>query len=180
MTRIGDIRIGFLLLLGIGLSACAGQGMLGYPGANSVPYPPTGYAHRVENAQIGIFYNCIDSEPGVLRLEGVAFNVWNMQPLRYLEFALEGRDGSERMVSEAGGEGLDYQILTGQSTPFQVALQPAGTEVRYDLYYQYQFLDGDHRDLLVGPMVSGVYPRHIGIRFLARDACSPTQHLARY
>lgn len=178
MKRVGDIRIVFLILLGISLSACAGQGM-GYPAAAPIPYPPPGFAHRVETPQMGLFYNCTNPEPGLLRLEGLAFNVWNMQPIRYLELALEGVDRSERAVSEAGGEGRDYQIPTGQSTPFQVDLRQMGTEVRYDLYYQYQFVDGDHRDLISGPMVRGVHPRHSGIRFLARDACSPTQHVFR-
>ncbi|HSB79588.1 MAG TPA: hypothetical protein VLM91_12425 [Candidatus Methylomirabilis sp.] len=178
MKRVGDFRIGFLILLGISLSACAGQGM-GYPAAAPVPYPPPGYAHRVETPQVGLYYNCTSPEPGLLRLEGFAFNVWNMQPVRFLELALEGVDSRERMVSEAVGEVRDYQILTGQSTPFQAVLRPSGSEVRYDLYYQYQFSDGDHRDLISGPIVSGVFPRHTGIRFLARDACSPTQHVMR-
>lgn len=173
------VRFGILLLLGVGLWACAQDGSLRFPAAIPAAYPPPGYAHRVETPQIGLFYNCTTPEPGVLRLEGMAFNVWNMQPVRYLELALEGVDAGDHSVSEAGGEGRDYQILTGQSTSFQVDLRPAGSEVRYDLYYQYQFLDGDHRDLISGPIVSGVFPRHVGNRFLARDACSPTQHVMR-
>ena len=174
-----NVRFGFLLLLTVGLWACAEDGSLRFRAETPTPYPPPGYVHRLDTPQIGLFYNCTNPEPGMLRLEGLAFNVWNMQPLRYLEFALDGVDAGDHSVSEAGAEGRDYQILTGQSTPFRVDLQPTGTEVRYDLYYQYQFLDGDHRDLLAGPIVSGVYPRHMGIRFLARDACSPTQHVMR-
>jgi hypothetical protein len=179
MKRSRSIQFGFLLLLGAGLWACAEDGSLRIQAAAPVPYPPPGYAHRVDTPQIGLFYNCTNPEPGVLRLDGLAFNIWNMQPVRYLELALDGVDAKDHSVSEAGGEGRDYQILTGQSTSFQVDLRPAGSEVRYDLYYQYQFLDGDHKDLISGPMVRGVFPKKVGNRFMARDACSPTQHLMR-
>jgi hypothetical protein len=181
MWKMWEVRVGLLLLLGIGLSACAGEGSFSFPAVTPpAPYPPPGYAHRVDTPQVGLFYNCVNAEPSVLRLEGLAFNMWNSQPLRFFEFELAGVDASERTVSEAEAEGRDMQLFTGQSTSFQMELRPTGKEVRYDMYYQYQFMDGDHKDLIVGPIVAGAYPKHVGARFLARDACSPTQHLTRY
>jgi len=179
MKRIGNIRIGFLLLLGISLSACVGEGMLRFPAATPVPYPPPGYAHRVGTPQVGLFYNCINPEPGVLRLEGIAFNIWSAQPVRFLEFELAGVSAQERTVSETVGEARDIQIFTGQNSPFQMDLRMTGGEQRYDLYYQYQFGETNPERPIAGPMVTGAFPRHHGNRFLVRDACSPTQHLFR-
>lgn len=169
--------ISVLLLLGIGLAGCAGDGTLRFPTAT--PYPPPGFAHRVDTPHVGIFWNCTNPEPGVLRLEGLAFNIWSAQPVRFLEFELAGVSAQERTVSEAAAEARDIQIFTGQNSPFQMDLRMAGGEQRYDMYYQYQFTDPSHERLISGPMVRGAFPRFHGNRFLVRDACSSTQHLAR-
>ena len=179
MKRIHGMRVGFLLLLGIGVSACAQDGATGYSMLTPAPYPPPGYAHRVETSHVALFWNCTNSEPGVLRLEGVAVNPWAQQPVRFLEFGLSGVDARESTVSEGAGEARDIQIYTMASSPFLVELRSAGSEVRYDLYYQYQISDPSHDNLISGPMVSGAFPRHHGTPFMVRDACSPTQHLMR-
>jgi len=179
MKRMHGIRVGFLLLLAIALSACAQYGTAGFSTATPAPYPPPGYTHRVESSHVALFWNCTEAGPGVLQLEGVAVNPWAQQPVRFLEFELAGVDARERTVSEAAGEAKDIQIYTMASSPFVVELRPVGSEVRYDLYYQYQFSDPSHERMISGPMVKGAFPRMHGDRYLVRDACSPTQHLMR-
>ncbi|MEI8190491.1 MAG: hypothetical protein WCI75_12315 [candidate division NC10 bacterium] len=69
---------------------------------------------------------------------------------------------------------------TNQSSPFQLGLKTAGTEARFDLYYNYRFhTDFDMSARLAGPPMAG--PRLFAQTntFMIRDACGATQHLAR-
>ncbi len=163
------IRADLMLLFVLGLSACA----LPPP----VAYPPQGYAHTISTPVMVLYWNCAQPEAGILRLEGEAFNVWGDQPIQYLEFELAGVDSRDGTVSEAEVEARDSQIFTHQNTTFGLELRTTGREVRYDLYYQYEYQQS--RMMLSGPMVAGTYPRVLGIRNLVRDACSPTQHLVK-
>ena len=81
MKGMHGIRVGFLLLSGIALSACAQYGTGGFSTATPAQYPPPGYAHRVESSHVALFWNCTDAGPGVLQLEGVAVNPWAQQPV---------------------------------------------------------------------------------------------------
>ncbi len=158
-----------VLLLVLGFSACA----LPPP----VAYPPQGFAHTISTPVMVLYWNCAQPEAGIFHLEGEAFNVWGDQPIQYLEFELAGVDSREGTVSEATADARDSQIFTHQSSAFGLELRPTGREVRYDLYYQYQYQQS--RMMLSGPMVAGTFPRYTGILNLVRDACSPTQHLVR-
>jgi hypothetical protein len=116
----------------------------------------------------------------MLRLEGVAINPGQSQPVRHLEFELVGVDARGRAVSEARDVVRDYQLFTNESTPFRLDLKKAGSEVRFDLYYEYQFQEGDHNDFISkvawrGGTLLALQPN----RFLVRDACSETSHRAR-
>lgn len=180
MKRMGKNRIGLLVLLSVGLSACAANGTPGLPAAASGPYPPPGYTHRVGNAQVDLYWSCTRPEAGVLRLQGLAFNPWQSQPVRFLEFELVGVDSSERSVSAVKAEARDLQLFAGQSTPFQLDLRMAGSEARFDLYYQYRFQEGDH----LRPIARLASSRPFllaqqTMRFMVRDACSETQHRVR-
>ncbi len=171
------VRAGLVLLFVLALSACASDGSSWLALPPPVSYPPQGYAHTVSSTAVNLYWNCAQPEPAVLRLEGVVFNAWGDQPIQYLEFGLVGVDSREGAVSEATAEARDSQIFDHQSSPFLLELRTTGREVRYDLYYQYQY---QRRGMMLsGPMVAGAFPRFHGIRNLARDACSPTQHLAR-
>jgi hypothetical protein len=175
------MRAGLLLLLGIGLSACAGGGTSAT--AASTPYPPPGYAHTVKSAHVQLFWNCTRPEAGVMQVAGVAVNPWSVQPIRFLEFTLVGVDANERSVSSAKGEAKNFLLRTWESTPFQLDLRTAGGEVRYDLYYQYQFQDKDH-DRIIGKVAWDGSPEPASgplllaqtVGFMARDACSDSQH----
>ena len=181
MKRHGTsgIRAGLLILLGMGLAGCAEDGTIHFPPMASTPYPPHEYAHRVETSHVALYWNCNQPEPGVLRLEGLAFNPWSNQPIKFLEFDLVGVNDRERTVSDAKADARDIQIFTNQSTPFHLDLRTAGTEVRFDLYYQYRAQDG-RDNFIAGPMPSGSYRLAQQLnRFMARDVCSPTQHIWR-
>ncbi len=115
----------------------------------------------------------------MLRLDGVAQSPWAAQPIRFLEFDLVGVDGQDRTVSETKGAARDIEIYTNQTSPFQLDLRQAGSEARFDLYYEYRFHIEGMEALLAGPPVR--VPRLIAQanRFLARDVCSETQHRVR-
>jgi hypothetical protein len=115
-----------------------------------------------------------------MHLDGLAFNPWSSQPVRALEFELVGVDSRGWSVSEATAEARDYQLFTNQSTPFELDLKTVGSEARFDLYFAYQFQEGDHGDFISkvawqGPMALALQPN----RSLVWNACSPTAHLAR-
>jgi hypothetical protein len=181
MKWMMETRRGLLVLLGIMLSACASDGGLRLPTAQQpMPYPPPGFAHRVASSHVELYWNCAQSEPEKLQLDGVAVNPWSSQAVQYLQFDLVGVDARERTVSAAQGAAQDYQIFTNQSTPFELELRPAGNEVRFDLYYEYRFQDRGHNSFIAGPWPGG--PLRLAQqtnRFMVRDVCSDTQHLAR-
>jgi hypothetical protein len=122
-----------------------------------------------------LYWNCLRPEPGVLRLDGAAHSPY-FSAVRYLEFELVGLDANDRIVSEAKGAARDYVLRTNQVSPFQLDVRTVGSEMRFDLYYQYRSQQ-NLRSLLADPPVGG--PQLIAQatnRFLARDVCSETQH----
>jgi hypothetical protein len=79
-----------------------------------------------------------------------------------MELELGGADARDRYVSEATTALSDIILQSNQISPFVIQLRPAGSEIRYDLFYRYQLdgaMGGDERP-----------------RFRARDVCSPMQH----
>jgi len=171
---VREMGTGSVLLLAIGLAACAAAGR------EPVAYPPPGLGHRVASPHLELFWHCIRPEPARLRLEGVAVNRWSAQEVRFLEFELVGMDAHEHTVSQATGAAQDFLLRPGQTTPFQLELQPVGSEVRFDLYYQYQAPTRDD-DAVISQVVSSrlfLLAQQTN-RFLARDACSESQHRAR-
>jgi hypothetical protein len=111
----------------------------------------------------------------------VAHSPWQAQPIRHLELQIVGVDSQDRQTAEATGRARDIQILTNERSPFQLDLRTAGTEVRFDLYYQYLFnKEWEASALLAGPPMVG--PRRYAQStntYMVRDACSPAQHRAR-
>ena len=164
-----------VLLLGIvlGGTGCVVMDTAG-PGT-----PAAAFQHRAANADLVLLWNCLPPAAGGLRIEGVARNPWQAQPIRYLELQVVGVDAQGRQTAEAAGAARDIQIFTNQQSPFQLDLRPAGAEVRVDLYYQYLFNEEYESALLAGPPMVGPR-RYAQTRTnMVRDACSPTQHLAR-
>ena len=142
--------------------------------------PLEAFTHRVATSEVVLLWNCVRPASGGLHLEGVARSPWQSQPIRYLELQLVGVDAQDRETTEAAGKARDTQILTNEESPFQLDLRTAGTEVRFDLYYQYRFNQEYETALLAGPPLVG--PRRYAqttTTHMVRDACSSTQHLAR-
>ena len=179
MRKTSAVRLCLLCLAAFPLFACTATGPMGQSAATPVSYPPREFAHRVSDSHVDFYYNCSTPSPGMLHLEGLAFNPWESQPVGDLEFELDGVNARGSTVSEATMEVKDYKLFTNQSTPVNLDLQMAGSEVRFDLYYMYQFGEGDHNDFLskiawreAKPLTQ--WPH----RSFVRDACSPGLHLS--
>jgi len=142
--------------------------------------PTTGFTHRVANAQVVLYWTCTRPEPGSLRVEGVAQSPWSPQPIKFMEFNLVGVDARDHQVSATGAALPAILLWMNQVSPFRLDLKPAGTETRFDLYYEYRFDEGGNDRLFAGPPEAG--PRLLAQQlriWLVRDACSETQHLSR-
>jgi hypothetical protein len=168
------VRYGLLLaVVAMGVISCAAVDTAG-TGA-----PPDTFTHRTANAEVVLLWNCLQPATGVLRVEGVARNPWQAQPVRYLEVQVVGVDAQGRQTAEGAGKAQDIQLFTNQQSFFQVDLRTAGAEVRFDLYYQYLFNHEYDTALLAGPPMVGPRLYAQTTTNMVRDACSPTQHLAR-
>ena len=163
-----------LMVAAIGLTGCA---TMAAPGPVS---PQDAFRHRASTSELVLFWNCLRPESSLLRVEGMAQNPWQPQPVGYLTFKLVGVDAQERITAQATGAARDLRLSTNQVSPFRLALKTAGTEVRFDLYYDYQFQpESDMGALSAGPSV-GRAPLHVRAQtHLVRNACSDTEHLAR-
>jgi hypothetical protein len=161
------------------VTGCASLGAGQQSGAQPPAYPPDVFSHRVATSEVVLYWNCSRPEPNLLRLDGVAQSPWAAQPIRFLEFVLVGVNGQDRTVSQVKGAAQDIQIFTNQTSPFQLDLRLAGSEARFDLYYEYRFHLEEMDALLAGQPVR--VPRLFAQanRFLARDVCSETQHRVR-
>lgn len=161
------------------LLSLAGCGPMGALGGGVAPTPaPESFTHRVATSDVVLLWNCLEPKPGALRVEGIAQNPWQAQPVQYLKFELVGVDARGHTTAQATGEALNDQLMTNQSTPFQLELKTTGTEVRFDLYYHYRFHEEFESVMVSGPPMTG--PRLIAQTqtFLVRDCCGANQHLA--
>ncbi len=163
----------------VGLAACTGLGGTGSQGSAHPGLPAPVYAHRMSTSDVVLYWNCARPEPGVLRLEGMAQNPWQAQPIVSLRFELVGLAAQGRRVSEARADAGDSQIGTNQSTPFHLDHRLGGGEVRFDLYIQYYFSQMEMDARLAGPPVPLPWLLADTTRFLIQDACSESRHLAR-
>jgi NADPH-dependent 2,4-dienoyl-CoA reductase/sulfur reductase-like enzyme len=163
--------------LAMSLAACAAAGA---PGQSSLAIGAPEFGHRVATSELVLFWNCLQPEPGLLRVAGEAQNPWQAQPVGYLEFDLVGVDANERTTAQTTAVARDLEIRTNQRSPFQLDLRTTGTEVRYDLYYQYRFYEEfDTSALVAWPPVAGPGLLAQTQTAVARDVCSSTQHRAR-
>ncbi|HYL80078.1 MAG TPA: hypothetical protein VEU07_04645 [Candidatus Acidoferrum sp.] len=147
-----------LLLVILVLPACTSQGPYGVLAAQPPIYPQKTFAHRVSSPDVDIYWNCSPPEAGLLRVTGVAQNTGG-RDVRFLELQLEGVDAKDRNILEAAAAVPDIVLYSNQMSPFELDLRTAGSEVRFDLFYQYSI---------------GSISREL--HFMARDVCSETQH----
>jgi hypothetical protein len=164
----GNVRVVLLLVLGLGLSACAAgeprpAAMLG-----KTPWPPTEYRHTVSTTAIRQYWNCTRPEADVMRV-------------KFLEWELVGVNKDGHTVSSATVESKAIQLFTFEYTTYQLDLRTTGSEVRFDLHYKYLFWDTGRDGHFVssldwdGPVLFAQQ----NTRFFVRDACSDTLHLVR-
>jgi hypothetical protein len=151
----------FVASISLLLSACAGYAPGGPVRAGSTVYPPALYAHRVSTNDVEVYWNCTRPEPAVVQLEGVVRNVKGGR-VKFMELELSGANKQGRYVSGGKTALGDIVLYTNQISPYALQIRPAGTEERFDLFYWY------YVDARIGGS-----PRQ---QFLARDACSPSQH----
>lgn len=148
-----------LLLVVLALPACTSQGPDRPLAAEPPIYPQAVFAHRVSSPEVDIYWNCTGPESGFLRVNGVGQSTGGRE-VRFLEIKLEGVDAKDRSVSKAATAVPDIVLHTNQISPFQLELRTVGTEVRFDLFYQYTLgMRLSKQDI-----------------FMARDVCSETQH----
>lgn len=176
----GGIRLMLSCALGFAVSGCAANESLRASGTEATQYPPPGYSHMVQSSHVALYWNCTRPEAGTVEVSGLAFNPWSGQPIRFLELEIVGVGSGEGTVSEAGTQAPDIELLTNQSTPFQLTLRTTGAETRFDLYYRYKFQDDGHdrREASLawdGPVLLAQSQK----QFRVRDACSETLHRVR-
>jgi hypothetical protein len=161
-------------------AGCAAGGASTPTMLGNVQWPPSGYRHTIDTGVVRQYWNCTRPEPDVVRVEGVAANVWSSQPPRYLTWDLVGVNAADRTVSSAEAKSAVVELPSNSYTTFQINLRTAGGETRFDLHYEYQFQDRGHNRMLSaldwdGPVLLAQATQ----RFFVRDACSDSQHLAR-
>jgi hypothetical protein len=132
---------GLMVWFGLSLVACAPTGPWSGPEGTFTPYPPRGFTHEVSSSVMELFWNCTRPLPDTLVLEGLAFNPWSASAVRWLEFALVGENAQGASVSETGGDPQDYLLGSMRSTPFHLELRTTGSEVRFNLFYRFQFVE---------------------------------------
>jgi hypothetical protein len=156
------IRTALVALAGMVLSGCAAGGTVGLSAGGSAIQPPALYAHRAGTSHVVLYWNCTRPEPGFLRVEGLAQQAGGMQDVGFFEMVLAGADARGHYISEASAALPDISLHTHQVSPIRLDLRTAGTEVRFDLFYRYDYQD----------LVSSRQDQ----RFMVRDLCSETQH----
>ncbi len=175
-----ELRSAWCGVVVIVAAGCAAGGASTPTMLGNIQWPPTEYQHTIDTGVVRQYWNCTRPEPNVLRVDGVAANVWSSQPPRYLAWDLAGVDAAGRTVSSAEAKSTVIELPSNTYTTFQINLRTAGDETRFDLHYEYQFQDRGHT-----PMVSAldwdgpVLLAQVTQRFFVRDACSDSQHLAR-
>ncbi len=155
-------QLWYLMAMALGLAACSTLGTFRVPASGPGNYPPAVYTHRVGAANVEIYWNCTQPEPGVLEMDGVVQNIGG-RTVNFMKLNLVGVGSQGGTVSQATTSLPDIALQINETSPFHMRLRTVGSEVRFDLYYHY-------------------YPgTQFGFshRNFVRDACSPTQHLVR-
>ena len=172
-------RLHYLLPLCVIAAACAADGPRSSVLIGAEPFPPPDLPHRAASSHVEFYWRCDRPDSGTMRIAGLARNPWSSQAVQYLEFDATGVDRDGRVVSEGYIAAPAYFLGTNQLTRFQLDVRPSGREVRYDLFYQYQFEELDLDARLAGPGAGRQLIAARLNRFVIRDACAETQHRAR-
>ncbi len=177
---MGGCRSVWLSLVVLTMAGCAAGAPQTASMLGNTPWPPPGYRHTIDTGVVRQYWNCTRPEPNVLRVDGVVANVWSSQPARYLRWDLVGVDSGGRTLSSAEIKSAVAELSSNTYTTFQINLQAAGGETRFDLHYEYQFQERGHSPMVAtldwdGPVLLAQATQ----RFFVRDACGESQHLVR-
>ena len=135
------------------------------------------FAHRSATSEVVLLWNCEQPTAGTAQMTGVVQSPWQSQPIRGLEFTLEGVDAKGRTTAQTSWDPKELLLFTNQQVPFQLDLKTTGSEARLDLYFQY-FFEGefDSSARLAGSPVPIPHLFAQTKANLIRDACSDSQH----
>jgi hypothetical protein len=153
-----------VLITALGAVGCATDGRQAIPDYGQ-------FEHASEGRHITFFWNCVRTESGALRVEGVALNRWEPTPLRFLEITLFQVDPQGRVVAQSREVVRVGNLLQGFPEAFRFEIAEQRGETRVDLVYQYQYVD-DSFDRLSRRLPSFVTD-HV------RDACRSEAHRNR-
>jgi len=131
------------------------------------------FEHASEGRHITLYWNCLRTGSGALRLEGVGLNRWEPIPPRFLEFALSRFDAEGRVLAGTRGVAQGVDLLQGFPAPFRLELEEQAEEARVDLLYRYQYVD----DSFDFDRLSRILPSYA--TYHVRDACGIDAHRNR-
>jgi len=106
---------------------------------------------RATRGPLAVYWNCT-TEPGALRVEGVAVQMGYSSPVRDLKFRVEGVDARGATVSSGVAAAQTYMMQQMEQNPFRVTVQTTGAETRFNLEYTYwlhvaaSIVDADDED----------------------------------
>ncbi len=155
-------QLWYMVGAGFLLAACGATGTYQVPASGPGNYPPAVYSHRVGGADVEIYWNCSQPEPGLVEMDGVVRNIGG-RDVKFMRLNLVGVGPRDSSVSQGNVSLPDIRLGSYGDSPFRVQVRTIGSEARFDLYYQYD----------IG---TGLSPTRYN---LARDVCSETQHRVR-
>jgi hypothetical protein len=121
----------------------------------------------VATPDVELYWNCKESAPGVLQIDGAVRN-FGGRPVRFFQIEADGANAQGRYVSQAVTSLPDITLEINQVSQFKLTLHSPEPTGRVDFYYSYRA--GSFRPLSPFPE-----EEH---RFFVRDACGQSQHLA--
>ncbi len=182
-TRFRRLALG--LLLGVSLAGCVWHPDSQAGDVALTAYPPAGAAHRVASPAIELFWSCSRPDTNTVRVEGWAINRWYTMEVRDLRLELVGV-GADSGNSSA--QAVAAMLSPMRSAPFLLDITAAGSETRFDLYYEYRFQEpGDDTfdtsrapaSLSPGILVAASQPWlivQVPSRFLVWNVCDESLH----
>jgi hypothetical protein len=150
-------------VIAIALGACSTTGVYTVPGTQ----PQTTYSHRVATPDVELYWNCKESAPGVLQIEGAVHN-FGGRTVRFFQIEADGTNAQGQYVSQAVTSLPDIKLEINQVSQFKLTLHSPEPMGRVDFSYMYR-AGGFHS-------FSG-FPEEEH-HFFVRDACGSSQHVA--
>jgi hypothetical protein len=135
-VRRGGYGVLSLVLLTMALVACGPARMSTVP-EHAFPY-------RATDGTAELLWDCTRTAAGEVRNEGVANNPFFPQPIKGFQVQVYGVAANEVSVLRASASARDVLIQTNVRSPFELTLQPAGSEARYDFAYGYRIEQSKH------------------------------------